>query len=67
MDNNQGNNGNNNRSPQNGSTLFIVLIASLVLILILSYMRSILNSATNQKISYDEFIKKVEAGEIESV
>ena len=67
MDNNQGNNGNNNRSPQNGSTLFIVLIASLVLILILSYMRSVLNSATNQKISYDEFIKKVEAGEIESV
>ena len=65
--NNQGNNGNNNRSPQNRSTLFIVLIASLVLVLILSYMRTVINSATNQKISYDEFIKRVEAGEIGSV
>ena len=65
--NNQGKNGNNNRSPQNRSTLFIVLIASLVLVLILSYMRTVINSATNQKISYDEFIKRVEAGEIGSV
>ena len=65
--NNQGNKGNNNRSPQNRSTLFIVLIASLVLVLILSYMRTVINSATNQKISYDEFIKRVEAGEIGSV
>lgn len=65
--NNSGKNGNNNRSPQNRSTLFIVLIASLVLILILSYMRGVLTQATNQKISYDEFLKRVESGEIGSV
>ena len=65
--NNSGNDNNNNRSPQNKSTLFIILIASLVLILILSYMRNVVTSASNQKITYDEFIEKVESGEIESV
>jgi len=65
--NNQGNNNNNNRSPQNRSTLFIILIASLVLVLILSYTRSILSAGSNQKISYDEFISRVESGSIESV
>ena len=68
MDNkNSGNNGNDNRNPKNSSTLFVVLIASLILVLVFSYMRSVLTSATNEKISYDQFLKKVESGEIESV
>ena len=68
MDNNSGNNnGNNNRNPQGGSTIFVMLIASLVIILILSYMRSVISTATHQKISYDEFIEKVDSGEIDSV
>lgn len=65
--NNSGNNQNNNKTPQNKSTLFVILIASLVLILVLSYMRGIVSSASNQKISYDEFIKKVESGQVEEV
>lgn len=68
--NNSGNNNQNNkdnRPPQNRSTLFVILIASLILILVLSYMRNIVNTASNQKISYDEFITKVESGSIESV
>ena len=68
MDNNSGNNnGNNKRNPQGGSTIFVMLIASLVIILILSYMRSVISTATHQKISYDEFIEKVDSGEIDSV
>ena len=72
MDNNSGNNGNNNnnnnnRSPQNRSRLFLLLIASLVLMLILSYMKSMINQATNEKITYDEFLEKVESGNIASV
>ena len=63
-DPNQNNKGN---QPQNKQTLFILLIASLVMLLLLSYMRSFLSSASNQKISYDEFLEKVESGEIESV
>lgn len=65
-DSNQNNN-KNNKDGGNRQTLFILLVATLAVLLILSYMRSSLAGATNQKISYDEFIEKVEAGEIEKV
>ncbi len=68
MDNNNGNNNNgNNKQPQNRQTLFVLLVASLILLLILSYMRSVFNTATNQKVSYDRFIEMIDAGEVESV
>ena len=35
--------------------------------LMVSYMRTSLGAGTNKKISYDEFIEKVEKGEIEKV
>ena len=65
-DNNQGNNGGN-RSPKNRQTLLILVIATLITMLMVSYMRSSINMGTNKKISYDEFIEKVEKGEIEKV
>ena len=67
MENNNSNNNNNNKKGGNRQTIFILLVATLAVLLILSYMRSSLAGATNQKISYDEFIKKVESGEIEKV
>ncbi len=47
--------------------LLIILVVSVVLFVLLSYMRSMFSSATNQKITYDAFIEKVEKGEVESV
>ena len=68
MDNNQKNDKNsNNNKNRNQQTLLIILIASVALFVLLSYMRTLFNSATNQKITYDAFIEKVESGEIESV
>lgn len=70
MDNNQNNNNSNNNDGNkhhNSQTLFIILTVSLAVFLVISYMHSIFNNATNQKISYDEFIGKVEDGEVESV
>ncbi len=64
-DKNQNNKGG--QPPQNKQTLFILLVASVVMLLLLSYMRSFLSSASTQKITYDEFIEKVENGEIEGV
>lgn len=66
MENNSGQN-NNNKKGGNRQTIFILLVATLGVLLFLSYIRSSFASATNQKISYDEFIKKVEAGEVEKV
>lgn len=65
-DNNQGNNGGN-KPPKNKQTLLILVIATLVTMLMVSYMRSSITAGTNKKISYDEFIEKVENGEIAKV
>ncbi len=65
-DNNRGND-NNNKNQKNRQTLLILVIATLVTMLMVSYMRTTIISGTNEKISYDEFIKKVEKGEIEKV
>ena len=65
MDNNQNN--DNKKKNSNKNTIFILLVATVVLFLLLTYMRSFFDNATNQKITYDEFIEKIDAKEIESV
>ena len=68
MDNQNNNSGNNNKNKkQNQQMLLIIIVVSVVLFVILSYMRTMFSSATNQKITYDAFIEKVENGEVESV
>ncbi len=65
-ENNQDNNNNKNRK-HNQQTLLIIIVVSVVLFVMLSYMRTFFSNATNQKITYDEFIAKVKSGEVESV
>ncbi|MCR5735619.1 MAG: ATP-dependent zinc metalloprotease FtsH [Lachnospiraceae bacterium] len=71
---NNGNNGNNRnngtgggKGPKNKQTLMILFIASLLTLLFLSYLRGIVNNASTQKISYDEFIAMVDSGQVDSV
>ncbi len=66
-DNNSGNNNNNKNRKPNQQMLLIIIVVSVVLFVLLSYMRTMFSSATNQKITYDEFIEKVEKGEVDSV
>ncbi len=65
-DNNSGNNNNKNKK-QNQQMLLIIIVVSVVLFVILSYMRTMFQGATNQKITYDMFIEKLDKGEVESV
>ena len=76
--NNNNNNGNNggsgnggNNNPQNrnkkSQTIIILIIAAIVTIFASSIMSSLLEDATTKEISYDEFVKKVEDGEVEKV
>ena len=68
MENKDNNSGNNNKNKkQNQQMLLIIIVVSVVLFVILSYMRTMFSSATNQKITYDAFIEKLEKGEVESV
>ncbi|MBP9996498.1 MAG: ATP-dependent zinc metalloprotease FtsH [Lachnospiraceae bacterium] len=75
MDNNSNNlgngrsnngSGNNNQPPRRQSLLFL-LVAALLTLLFMSYFMKAINGATSQEISYDEFVKMVEAGSVESV
>ncbi|MCR4924210.1 MAG: ATP-dependent zinc metalloprotease FtsH [Lachnospiraceae bacterium] len=69
--NNNNENGNNGggggKGPKNRQTLMILLVASLLTLLFLSYLRGVVNNASTQKISYDEFIAMVENGQVESI
>ena len=68
MENKDNNSGNNNKNKkQNQQMLLIILVVSVVLFVILSYMRTMFSSATNQKITYDAFIEKLDNGEVDSV
>ncbi|MBO5293032.1 MAG: ATP-dependent zinc metalloprotease FtsH [Lachnospiraceae bacterium] len=76
--NNRNNNNRNNGSGGPGGpggngdgpkrqNLLMLLIASLVTLLMMSWVMSKMTGATDLEISYNEFIEKLEAGEIESV
>jgi len=59
---NGGKNGNQNRS--NGVAFLIV---ALVTLLVISYFMKAMNTATNQEIPYNEFLKMVDDGLVENV
>lgn len=60
------NGGNNGRDPKKQS-LFLLLVASLVTLLCMSYFMKAMNNATNREIPYNEFIDKLESGEVGQV
>ncbi len=68
-----GNNGNGNRGGGSGDqnprrqSLLILLVAAIVTLLAMSYFMKVMNHATNREIPYNEFIEKLENGEVESV
>ncbi len=66
---NNGNNGNNNGSnnKRRGSQFIWIILAILIVLVIVSTFSNRMSSLTNQEISYSEFQKMVEDGEVESV
>ena len=72
MDNNLNNsNGNNNtnnqQKNQNRRSIIICLLVALGLFFIFSFMNKQIERATNQEITYDQFLKMLDDGEIDSV
>lgn len=56
--------GDNNPKKQ---SIFLLLIAALVTLLCMSYFMRIMTGGTEREITYNEFIKMVENGEVENV
>lgn len=60
---NQGGNG----QPPKKQSLLLLLVASLLSLLFMSYIMNLMTGGTNKEISYNEFLAKVNAGEVASV
>ena len=66
--NNQNNNGKGpQKGPGNRQTFMIMIIATLITVLFMSYMSRMVTTASTQEISYSQFIKLVEEDKIEAV
>lgn len=61
-----GGTGSNNQNPKKVN-IMLFLIAALITLLCMSYFMSAATGATSKQISYSEFLKKVDAGEVKSV
>ncbi len=66
-----GPNGNGNRNGNGGDprkqSLIMLVVAALVTLLCISLFMKMLTGATNQEITYNEFVKMVEEGKVEKV
>lgn len=60
------NGGGNNQSPKKVNIL-LFLVAALLTLVCMSYFMKAATGATTEELSYSEFLKKVDAGEVESV
>lgn len=71
--NQPGNNGGNNgqgpgsNGPQKGQSLMVLLIASLIVLLGMSYVMRLMTDSSSKEITYNEFLDMVESGKVESV
>lgn len=62
-----GNNDNSNQTPPKKTNLLLLLVSALVILLSVSYFMKIMTGQSSKEVSYNEFIRMVDAGEVESV
>ncbi len=67
MDNKEPNKQNRDHNNKNGQVILTFIMVSLVVLFIMSIISNKWTQQLNQKISYTEFLEKVEAGEVESI
>ena len=67
MDNNQNRKPDDPNGNKNRQSILIVLICILVSLMCMTLFSGVINSTTSRQISYDEFIRMLEKGEVESV
>ena len=52
---------------KNGQTILIFLVISLVVLLLVNFMNGILKDSTEKEITYNQFMKMLENGEVDKV
>ena len=61
---------NKKKDPNLGSnwqTITMLLVAALLTFLVVGWMNSTVNARQRQELSYNEFVKMIEAGKVESI
>ena len=53
--------------PKNMQTIIILVISGLLMLMLISFMNTWIQGATNREISYDDFIEMLEKGKVSSV
>ena len=61
------NNNRNGKGAKNGQTILIFLVVSLVVLLLVNFMNGILKDSTEKEITYNQFMKMLENGEVDKV
>lgn len=64
--NGQGGPGGSGQPPKK-QNLLLLLVAALVTLVCMSFFMKMLSGVSNQEITYNEFLEKVDAGEVKSV
>lgn len=64
---NDNRNKNNGKMPKNMQTIIILVISGLLMLMLISFMNTWIQGATNREVSYDDFIEMLEKGKVSSV
>lgn len=64
---NNNSNKNNGKMPKNMQTIIILVISGLLMLMLISFMNSWIQGATNREIPYSDFITMLEEGKVSSV
>lgn len=64
---NDNRNKNNGKMPKNMQTIIILVISGLLMLMLISFMNTWIQGATNREVSYDDFIEMLEEGKVSSV
>ncbi len=65
--NNNPNNGQDNKGPKNSQTIMIFLIVTVITLVVMALFNNLMSGTTNQEITYNEFMKMLDDGEISDV
>lgn len=64
---NKNNQDKNGKTPNNGQTIFILVIAAIITFLSITMMRNIMKSSSMEEVPYSQFVERLEKGDVESV
>lgn len=64
---NKNNQDNNSKTPKNGQTILILVIAAVITFFSISLMKDLMTKSSTEELTYDKFVSMLENKEVESV